>query len=83
MSDGGMPMMHDRPKGWATLSNGKVERASQLYVQRTEAKFNEAPGAEIRMAAAAPTKSKVKLVRRPLGEGKAGEGGSPKLTRQK
>ena len=24
-----MPMMHDRPKGWATLSNGKVERASQ------------------------------------------------------
>ena len=54
-----------------------------LNVQRTKAKFNVAPGAEIRKAVAAPTKSKVKLVRRPLGEGKAGEWGSPKLTRQK
>ena len=56
----------------------------KLYVQHTKAKFNEALGAEIRMAAAAPTKSKVKLVRRPLGEGKAGvKRGSPKVTRQK
>ena len=55
----------------------------KLYVQRTKAKFNGATGAEKRKAVAAPTKSKVKLVRRPLGEGKAGEGGSQKLTRQK
>ena len=50
----------------------------KLYVQRTKAKFNGAPGAEKRKAVAAPTKSKVKLVRRPLGEGKAGEGAARK-----